>query len=411
MKNNYAKHIICNIFYACTNLLITGTVMQTFLLESGVGEHTVANFEAAMLVLQSAAMLLMSGRIEKNKSIIGCNAVTSGLKNLVLLPVLLFCVAQVGEPERIFVMVCLFGAIGSIFYGVHSIVSYKIPYHIIDMSDYGRLTGVSGIVGGICATVFSGVITFFNSRFGFFGSMKYIVAFGIALSVLSVIVAFKMKRVNNCEAYQSENSTGSLISCIRYKPFYALLFPNLCRGICTGVINVAAVIGYYYKVLDGESAAAVVILMQLASVLGAALYVKLCRSNMEGGLILYSAVIMLVFMPFMTSSDTAVFLGAFFISKLAITVIDHAVPVAVVKIVDYTYIGRYSALRMITHTVGTALGSGIVMSMIETCGGVATMVAAGICMTICGVAYYTYLRRYKRRNFQVSKKVTANISD
>ena len=171
-----------------------------------------------------------------------------------------------------------------------------------------------------------------------------------------------------------------------------MLVPNLLRGLFSGVISVAAIIGYYNKALDSESAIVLVVIIEIASIIGTFIYSRICRKNIDGKIILLFSVLTSFSLIFISTSNKYVFIVSFLIAKVVSSVIDIAIPVAVTKIVDYSHIGRYTALRMLTHTVGTALGSALIINVIELFGRVFAVFFTGLCILICGVAYYLYFK-------------------
>jgi hypothetical protein len=77
------------------------------------------------------------------------------------------------------------------------------------------------------------------------------------------------------------------------------------------------------------------------------------------------------------------------------TVVDNAIPVAVTKIVDYSHIGRYTALRMLTHTLGSAIGAAVILHIIDGFGKIPAMIFSGMCILVCGTAYFIYFNKNK----------------
>lgn len=394
MKVNYLKYIVKNIMSNIINIFIIGTVLQTFLLEKGVGEHEVSILESGILILQTLVLVFVSGKVEKMNNMVKSFAVTATLRAVVIIPMLVFCFTDNVPVYTVFCVIVIARIIGTFFEASNIVISYKVPYHIIDIKDYGKVTSVSGVWGSICAIAISAVITYLGERLGFFNGMKYMLIFAFVILCIEFHVALTMNKVSfdKTESINTLNESQKSIWC--YKPFYMLLLPNLARGICTGVLNVAAVIGYHYKVIDAKSASVIVVMLPLAGIFGTFLYTKLCNKNADGVIILISSVVVLFTMPFMAGFGTVSFLLAYFVSKFAMTVIDYSIPVAVTKIVDYSHIGRYSAWRMVLHTLGTAIGSGSIIFLVNCFGGIIAFILTGLCIAFCGVIYFTTLRLY-----------------
>ena len=373
MKKNSIKYLLSENLYLITGLLTTGTILQTFLLEMGINEKTISYFEAIMLLVQSASIFLFSGYIEKRSDIKGLYICANLFKNVLIIPMLVFCFYRGISILNAFVIICAVALLSQISYGIQTVASYKYPYHVIDMKNYGSLLAASGILGHICAAAFSYMIMLLNEKLGFFNSMRYILIFGLLLTGASALTVASTKVINE---YETNKKSCTDLSIFRYKPFYTLLVPNLLRGLFSGVISVAAIIGYYNKALDSESAIVLVVIIEIASIIGTFIYSRICRKNIDGKIILLFSVLTSFSLIFISTSSKYVFIVSFLIAKVVSSVIDIAIPVAVTKIVDYSHIGRYTALRMLTHTVGTALGSALIINVIE----------------LCGVAYYLYFK-------------------
>ena len=100
-------------------------------------------------------------------------------------------------------------------------------------------------------------------------------------------------------------------------------------------------------------------------------------------------------MPLLIAGKSAVsFFAVYFILNIVLNFVNYGVPVAVTKMVDYRYIGQYSAWRMLLHTFGTALGSGCTTFLLNFIGGFATLALAGICQLVSSVAYYICIKKY-----------------
>ena len=393
MKNNTIKYISFEILIIITGLLTAGTVLQTFMLESGFDEQITSYFEAFIMVVQSASMLLFSGFVERKSNIKGLLAKSVIFANLILLPMLLFCFNRNIKGVVVFAVMCIFAFVSKISLGIENVAVYKLPYQILDMGKYGKVIALSSICGGICATVFSYVIMSVNKTLGFFEGMKYILICGIVFSVVAYFTITSTKVIND---YKTSEKSCRTIDILKYKPFYSLLFPNLLRGIHSGIINVTAIIGYHNNAIDSNSALILVIITQIALAAGAFLYSRICLKNMDGRIILIFSVLSALSLVFITTSSKYVFLISFFIAKMVTTVVDNAIPVAVTKIVDYSHIGRYTALRMLTHTLGSAIGAAVILHIIDGFGKIPAMIFGGMCILVCGTAYFTYFKKNKK---------------
>ncbi len=410
-KSNEIKYYIANPLHSCGLALVgTGSIIQGFLLKSGVSDKNVAFFVSAMLVVQMAAMTIMSGAVENMKKMIKVSAALAlfQIPLLGLLAYFSFEGAVTNAPtlklpflgEFSAVYFAIFGAsvLAAVFYGLHGVLSYKLPYKIMDIKEYGRILGVSGVFLGLCSTVFSYIISFFTNtdRFDYFGVMRIFFIVGIIFFVLSFFVASSYRELPKAVTDKKQNEK---INIFKYKPFYILLAPNLLRGFHTGVWGVIMVIGCSSGIIDGQQGAFLSVLLQLALMIGCFIYSRISGRVEDGKLIFVSSLLTAVCAPFMLmGGSSTVFFAIYLIVSLFKNFIDYGVPTAVTKIVDYRCIGQYSAWRMVLHTLGTALGGIAVPYMMDFFGAFATLVIAGVFQALSGFVYYWYTNIYVKKN-------------
>lgn len=400
-KLNEIKYYIANPLHSCGFALVgTGSIIQGFLLKSGVPDKNVAFFVSAMLVAQMLAMTLTSGAVESMKKMIKVSALIS-LCHIPLLAVMIFFCVNKAVPSVIYGVVFAAGIFASLFYGLHGVLSYKLPYKIMDIKEYGRILGVSGVFLGLVSTLFSFIISYFtkSQSFDYFRVMTVFFAVGIVMFVLNAVVAASYKEIY---ADVSKSSvTHDKINIFRYKPFYILLMPNLLRGFHTGVWGVIMVIGNSSGIIGGEQGAFLTVLLQGSLMVGCFIYSRISGKAEHGKLIFLSSLLTAVLAPFMlVGKDPAVFFAVYLIVSLFKNFIDYGVPTAITKIVDYRCIGQYSAWRMVLHTLGTALGGIAVPYMLELFGAYATLIVAGAFQAISGFVYYWYTNIYLVKNPQ-----------
>lgn len=410
-KSNEIKYYIANPLHSCGFALVgTGSIIQGFLLKSGISEKNVAFFVSAMLVVQMAAMILTSGAIENLKKIIKVSAFLS-LFQLPLLGLLAYfsfdgavtnapsvTIPFLGSFSSAYIAIFAVATLAAVFYGIYGVLSYKLPYKIMDIKEYGRILGISGVFLGLCSTVFSYIISYFTNpdKFDYFGVMRIFFVIGIIFFFLSFLVASSYKELPGIVTAKKQSDK---INIFKYKPFYILLAPNLFRGFHTGVWGVIMVIGSSSGIIDGEQGAFLSVLLQLALMMGCFVYARISGKVEHGLLIFVSSLLMAVLAPFMLAGkSSAVFFTVYLIVSLFKNFIDYGVPTAVTKIVDYRCIGQYSAWRMVLHTLGTALGGIAVPYMIDIFGALMTLIIAGIFQVISGFVYYWYTNIYVKKN-------------
>ena len=79
-KNNFIYCLTLVLYNYASLTLITGSIIQSFMIESGISEQRVATFVSILQVVQAVIMIFCSGLIDNLKNIIKVSTI------LILLP-------------------------------------------------------------------------------------------------------------------------------------------------------------------------------------------------------------------------------------------------------------------------------------------------------------------------------------
>lgn len=375
-------------------MMIAGTVIQTFMLEYGISGEKVALFSSAMQIAQVISIICTSVFADKFRSIIRITAWVQFLP-VILSAILLFFSIKTGiSPTVTFRIIFTGSIVANIFIGMDSVFGYKLPYHIFDIADYGTVTNISGVLNGILGAFFSSVLVYFTAKYSYFSSMRAFFFAGIIFFTGAFASALSYKQI----PFEHSEAKKEKTNLLKYKPFTVLIIPNLLRGLCYGVSTVPTVIGYHYGIIDSSTASIIVLLTQISGITGCFIYSQISRRKRgkDRLILLISSIATAIFMPLMlVGRSTPMFLISFFLLSFAINFVNYGVPIIVVNIVDYEYAGQYSAWRMMLHTLGTAIGSGIIIKMFDAIGGLPTLIVAGLCQLVSGIVYYVYLKKLR----------------
>ena len=149
---NRWKFFLRTIFGTVVTTVIAGSVLQTFMLEKNISEDSVGLYFSIMQAVQIVTMLLLSKKSDTRKNIIGA----SGVVYLLIIPFILvltgLCFFDFG---RTFLLIMVFGLVANFSLGWSSVLGYKLPYHIMDMKNYGSWSGIAGVLSGVVTLLFS----------------------------------------------------------------------------------------------------------------------------------------------------------------------------------------------------------------------------------------------------------------
>ncbi|MBQ2941629.1 MAG: hypothetical protein IJD97_05265 [Clostridia bacterium] len=394
MLKNKTKYYISQVLYNLAYLLTTGSVIQAFMTECSISEEYVSFYVALLQMVQVFIMLLVSGRIERIKNIIKATALSHIFQAVLPAALIILCFSKGINAFIAYGAILIFGVTANIAQGINNIIAYKLPYHIMDIKDYGRAVSISGIFISISGAALSFLLSLSSNYGSYFSVMS--VFFFIAAS--SLILSGTITKSYTDEFSAPGKSEDEKINILLYKPFYILALPNLLRGISTGIISVAFVIGSYLNILDANSAGILVLISQMASLLGYFMFKAISKGNRDGEILLFSSIAIAVLFPLLIlNNKEIIFYAVYFLLNIVLIIINAGVPVAVTKVVHYDYMGRYSAWRMLLHTLGGAIGSGITVFLLSSFGGTLTLIFAGSCQLISGISYYIFLKNPKNK--------------
>lgn len=386
---NKIKYYAHQVLSSLIVLLTSGAVLQTFLIEFGLSEQRVNVYSSVMQIFQVATILFFSKIADRAKNIIKMSALMRFFE--IPLVVLLFalCFFTDMNPTLAIVLIFALGFLYNFSMGSRSVVDYKLPYNIIDIKDYGKITAFAGILIGIFSVVFSLALKFFQSKTEYFFSMKIVFIIAALMIFVYFVVTWLMKQTHKMPPLKKKQKTNIF----KYKPYTHLIIPNLARGFSGGVVGLAVTIGYFTGVIDKSSSGYIVIITSAMTVLGCLVYSFLSKKVDDGILHIVLGISMAVLLPLLCLGGTYFFLAAYTVIFFVKTIIDYAVPVTLTKVIDYRIAGQFSAWRMLLHTLGTSLSGFVCIPLFNLIGVTPTMIVAGLLMLVCGVGYFLFLRK------------------
>ncbi|MBP3583252.1 MAG: hypothetical protein J6K44_04330, partial [Clostridia bacterium] len=147
-KKNFPKYCIQSLMYSIGLLFFNGAIVQTFLLLIGFDEGRVYFYSSLTQAAQVVMMLLMvflADRIERKRLL-------SALSNfLMIIPIGIFAWGAASPEIMSEWYVAVLFTVSVITHGgigMYSVMTYCLPYKLIDISEYGKFTGISGALGG-----------------------------------------------------------------------------------------------------------------------------------------------------------------------------------------------------------------------------------------------------------------------
>ena len=394
---NHTLFCLHGVFYRLLLLTLDGAVLQTLLIECGFSEEKTGYFFSMMKILQVAAILLLSHaadratRIKRDTALlfIGTVPLALLLLSLSFTPSLL----EGGGAVLLYVT----GAIYCVVIGAYSILSYKLPYTVMDMRNYGRLSGLSSALGGGASLLFSLLLTALTGAIGYFIAMRGAYITTVVFAALAILVTLGMRERNEPpQAIEKATPNAKKTSLLSYRPFTLLILPNLLRGFVSGVVAMAVTIGYACNLLSAASASIAVVITGAVSLLGSLFYAAIASRIRASRILLVSGIAITLLLPAsVLFESTVLYLTLYGVTYFFVMQVDHAVPVAVTRFVDYDMISRYTGGRMLLHTLGTSLAGLVSVGICRILGAPILMLTAAATEITFALVYYFYLKKLK----------------
>ena len=393
--SNLIKFYLSSTLWVVVNTFTAGTALQTFLMENGFSEELTNIICSSGQVISIIGMLLFSPVADRIKEVIPATARTYLL--YMPLAVLLIAICLLGNFGWS-LTVLLFLTIGlySVGCGLQNSLTYKLPYMILDMKYYGRITAICGILTGVIGLLISLALTWLQETWGYTNAMTGLFILCLPLLLATYMLIRTMRPIASAPAPVKKDAIK--VNYFTFRPFSQLIAANLLRGFGTGILNVVVTIGYYFDILDTKSAAIVLVISNFTTFLGSGLYSVLTGRIPEKWILLLANIGICISAPIMLiGSNTTLFLIGYAFATTFWTIVNYSVPVATVQIADYTVMGQYASGRLLLHTAGSGLAGFLCIRMIKLIGGLPTMLLTGACFLVCGVSYFIYMKKNNLR--------------
>lgn len=390
-SRNIARHLTMEIMSCFAALFIGGTLWQGLLLHNGCSPAEIGTLGAIGQAAQVAAMGLNTVLCDRFKNPI----LVMALANL---PILLFfgviaVLCFIGETA--FVFPILLGCVILYYaaFGFRTIFAYKIPYLVIHMEHYGRLTAVSGLISNLFCIVISVGIPLFLDAVDYMSGMLILYIVCAVFAGLTSFLNSRMKAI----AEPPATTRPRLAELLSDKSVTHLAAANFFRGVSSGIIISLTLVASHLFELDSVALSLLVSLTTLGSVLGNLVYSVAGKTRYLSLLCLGASVILLVLGPASVLTGSWIgFAVLFVIIQILYVIINGTIPVMLAKFTPYRIAGGCTSLRMMETMAGTALASWIAGQVLDhfdgTLPALILMLTAGLTQLYCGIAYHLFYR-------------------
>lgn len=389
---NEIKSIVGGLLLAPSTMFLGGELWQSFLIESGISEQNIATYTSITQIASVVAFFLFGRVVDNLKNIIKAQSLFTLCKLPTFILFGLFCLIPDIDVSVKFTCVLILGIITTATTAMGNLCSYKLPYCTIEISRYGFVTGISGVLGNANGIVWSAIISSVLSSGYYFNIMLVFFGIGFFMTIGSAVIYGSLKEMRT-EVIKKKDQK---INLFKYPPFYWLIIPNLARGLHSGIYSLLVTLGYYSGILDAASTTYLVVIVNIAGMLCNILYSKICAKTLKNNrrLILISSIIVALLSPIaFIFKNPIVFLIIYGVCYIFYQMFCIAIPVAVTEIIDYQVAGQYSSGRLLLNSLGSIISAAICMWLVDTIGVILVLFLAGFVLILSGGGMYVVMNK------------------
>lgn len=338
-------------------LCATGSLIQTFLASIGFSEKSIY-IHASVYQAVNVITILLFSRFADSKNVLHRAAMVQIYGGLLFLFYLPLCLTSNVSPT-VFVWLLLISTVQSVIFALHTVCEYKIPYYIYRTEEYGYIMAICGVLSSVVSFGIGALISMLSTRYSYTGLMiaGFIISC-IFLLIAGILQLFQKPLSDQYTSSEKEESAAktSLIDVFRHKAFSHLFIGNLSRGFANGTTTILAVsalsIGY------DETLTSVMVSVQSSAILAACILFGVISRYIHPRYVILGGSLCFLVLPLLLYRDHPIlFLIIYAIVIFGRTLVDYAVPSALLYAVPVEIAGTYNAWRMILHNGGTLIAT------------------------------------------------------
>jgi hypothetical protein len=280
-------------------------------------------------------------------------------------------------------------------YAVKAILDYRLPYSIIDMKNFGKLSSLTSIVSQVVVISVGFIFSLVVAMFRYDSVILVCFTAGIISLLLAAFTAGRFQMMNTVF---EQNEKPKIADVFREKSVIHLAPLHYLRGIVNGCFAMATVMFIANVSDDVRLTAPLAVILSVGTVLSGVLYLVFIKKipstiyTIIGGLVTGTSLIIMA-----TTHNAWIFYPVYFVGAVGMYFIDNSIPIFISEFVSGKIIGGYTTIRMLITTFGMATGNMLVgifseNNVIQV--GVTTVGAVAIAI---GFIFYIYDKSFVRK--------------
>ena len=357
ISQNKIRAILAYALRTAALLCASGSLMQTFLSTIGFSEQYIY-LHASIYQAANVLSIILFARFADGGNLLRRTALVQVPGALLFLCYLPLCAqSDAGLPAYLWLLVI--SIMQSVTVALHTVCEYKVPYFIYRTEEYGSVMAICGVVSSAVSFGVGALMSALSVRYSYSTLMAF--AFGISCLFLlgAAVLQYFQKSLLSPDTETPAGKKAEkfpLMAMFRHEAFSHLLVGNITRGVANGTTTVLAAaaltLGY-----DETLTTAMVSVQSLATLAGCALFGVVSRRT-HPRYAIFAGSLCFLSLPLMLLRGTPMlFLAMYAILMFGRTLVDYAVPSALLYAVPVEIAGTYNAWRMILHNGGTMLAT------------------------------------------------------
>ncbi len=364
---NKVRSIVISALRTAALMCASGTLIQTFIETLGFSHQMNYIHTTILQVANMATIIIGSNWADKGNIFKRTAAIHFPMAILFLLYVP-FCFFKFEETGSVFpfIMILAVGVMQMITVGLNTVCDYKIPYFVYRPEDYGVIGAISGVIGSAISLGLSALISVLSTKIPYAQLMIFAFILSAVFTVCAAVLILCQKSILNMDEVQltkKDAKSVPLKKVFSHPAFSRLFVANLFRGFASGAMGVLAIVSFDLG-FDETVASALVSVSSVAG-FAAGLVFGTLSVYIHPRVLTFCGSLSYLLLPLMLSDNSIVFLAVAGVVIFGKTIIDYAVPTALIRVVPVEIAGPYNAWRMVLQSGGQLIATSVA-SVIST---------------------------------------------
>ena len=405
MKSNVLKNkilfVVACALRSAALLCATGSLMQTFLSVLGFSASEIY-IHSSVLQAANVLTILLGARFADRSSPIRRAAFTGLLTGVFFFAYLPLCIAR-STGMGAFALLLAVSIAQAVFVALHTVCDYKVPYFIFKIEEYGGVTALSGIVIAGVTFAVGALVTALSTRFDYIALMLFGFCIAGLLMLASGVLEARLRSLIDMEAVQEDGKDEKkhvrLLDVFRHPAFSSLLLAHLFRGFTGGVITVLATVAF--ELGFNETVTSAMVSVSSVAMLTACTLYGLSARHIHPRFVIFVGCLLTLLLPTVfIIKNPILFLAVYAAIFFGRTLVDYAVPTAMVYVVPVEIAGPYNAWRMVLNNGGMLLSTAVAV-FIPT----AALIWVAAALSLAAGLFYLLARVMRKSSLRVSEQI------